>query len=108
MPKRATEMTSKESWELFQGGRSVEEIAREGNVAPHVVVQHLVENISSGQPCDLRRFFTADEQAQMETAFATLGMERMGPVKESLGAAVSYVQLQICKAAVEARKRRST
>jgi len=69
------------------------------------VVQHLAEMISGGQKCDLRRFFSADQQAQMETAFAIHGTERLAPVKEALAASVTYEQLQICRAAIEARRR---
>jgi len=109
-PKRAarqvTTSTSRESWDLFLRGRSVEEISRARDVGPRTVVQHLADMISGGEKCDLRRFFTADQQAQMETAFAIHGMERLAPVKEALGAAVTYEQLQICRAAVEARRRR--
>jgi ATP-dependent DNA helicase RecQ len=106
-PKPATKDTSRESWELFERGKSVEEIARARNLGPRTVVQHLAEMISGGKKCDLRRFFTADEQAQMEASFAIHGTERLAPVKEALGDAVTYEQLQICRAAIEARRRRA-
>jgi ATP-dependent DNA helicase RecQ len=96
---------ARESWDLFLRGRSVEEIARARDLGLRTVVQHLAEMISGGQKCDLRRFFTADRQAQMETAFAIHGTERLAPVKDALGAAVTYEQLQICRAAIEARRR---
>ena len=109
-PKRAARQVaigaSRESWELFLRGRSVEEIARARDLGPRTVVQHLAEMISGGQKCDLRRFFSADQQAQMETAFAIHGTERLAPVKEALAASVTYEQLQICRAAIEARRRR--
>ena len=108
-PKRAARQVatsaSRESWDLFLRGSSVEEIARARDLGPRTVVQHLADMISAGQKCDLRRFFTADQQAQMETAFAIQGTERLAPVKEALGSAVTYEQLQICRAAIEARRR---
>jgi ATP-dependent DNA helicase RecQ len=108
-PKRAAKQVSmgasRESWDLFLRGSSVEEIARARDVGPRTVVQHLADMISGGQKCDLRRFFSAEQQAQMETAFAVHGTERLAPVKEALGSAVTYEQLQICRAAIEARRR---
>ena len=63
--------------------------------------------IATGKPCDPRRFYTADEQARMEAAFATHGLERLGPVKESLGETITYGQLHVCRAIIQARIRES-
>ncbi|MEA3213269.1 MAG: ATP-dependent helicase RecQ [Chthoniobacter sp.] len=104
-PKRVAKGTARESWELFNTGKSIEQIARAREMNPRTVTQHLAEMIATGQPCDLRRFFTADEQARMEAAFARHGLERLSPVKDALGDTTTYDQLNLCRAAIQARLR---
>jgi len=104
-PRTSTKNTARESWDLFQGGLSVNQVARKRDLGPRTVVQHLAEIIATGERCDLRRFFSADEQAEMETVFATRGMERLAIVKEAVSPSITYEQLQICRAAIEARRR---
>lgn len=101
-PPPATD-SARDSWGLFSSGKSPEEIARLRRIAASTVMQHLAENIAAGKPCDSRRFYTADEQARMEAAFAIHGLERLGPVKDSLGETITYGQLHICRAMIQAR-----
>src|SRR4029434_4525295 len=104
-PRPVAKDTSRESWDLFAAGKSLEEIARLRGLSVRTVQQHLAEMIAAGKGCDPRRFYTADEQARMEAAFAVHGIERLGPVKESLGETISYSQLHICRAFIQARLR---
>jgi len=104
-PKRVASGSAQDSYELFQSGKSIAEIARLRGFSPGTIAQHLAEMIAIGKPCDPRRFFTADVQARLEAAFAQHGLERLGPVKESLGTEFGYDQLHLCRALIQARKR---
>ena len=104
-PRLAARDSSRESWDLFASGKSPEEIARIRRVNSSTVLQHLAEVIATGKTCDPRRFYTAEEQARMEAAFAIHGIDRLGPVKESLGESITYGQLHVCRAMIQARIR---
>jgi ATP-dependent DNA helicase RecQ len=104
--KPATKGTAADSWAIFARGGSVEEVARARGINVRTVVQHLAELIAAGRECDPRRFFTADEQATIEAAFARHGIDRLSPVKETLGPAISYEQLNLARAFIQARLRR--
>ena len=86
-------------------GKSPEEVARIRRINASTVQQHLAEMIATGKTCDPRRFYTADEKARMEAAFANHGIDRLGPVKDSLGETIAYGQLHICRAFIQARLR---
>src|SRR5260221_2174250 len=102
-PKRVAKGTSQESYELFQTGKSIAEVARQRDLNVRTVVQHLSEMIATGHPCDPRRFFTAEVQARIEAAFAKEGLIRLSPVKEALGPDFDYDQLNLCRALIQAR-----
>ncbi len=104
-PRPVASGSSRETWDLFSSGKSLEEIARLRRMNTGTVQQHIAELIATGQTCDPRRFYTADEQARMEAAFAVHGLDRLGPVKDSLGETITYGQLHICRAFIQARLR---
>ena len=104
-PRPFANASARESWDLFVAGRSPAEIAQVRAMNPRTVIQHLAEMIAAGHECDLRRFFTADQQARMEAAFAKLGLERLAPVMEALGDSIDYDALNVCRAAIQARLR---
>lgn len=102
-PKRVAKGTAQETYELFQTGKSLAEVAKSRDLNVRTVVQHLAEMIAAGHPCDPRRFFTAEAQARMEAAFAKHGLDRLAPIRESLGMHFDYDQLNICRALIQAR-----
>ncbi len=106
-PKRVAKGTSVESWDLFVAGKSIPQIAAARAMNARTVVQHLAEMIATGRECNPRRFFTADEQARIEAAFARHGLDRLAPVREALGATIDYDQLNLARAFVQARLRES-
>jgi ATP-dependent DNA helicase RecQ len=104
-PKRVARGSAQETYELFQTGKSLAEVAKARGLNVRTVVQHLAEMIVTGHPCDARRFFSADTQARIEAAFAKHGLERLAPVRESLGPDFDYDQLNLCRALIQARLR---
>jgi len=106
-PKRVAKGTAADSWELFLAGKSIQQVAAARGMNTRTVVQHLAEMIALGRECDPRRFFSADEQARIEAAFARHGIDRLAPVREALGATIDYDQLNLARAFVQARLRGS-
>ncbi len=83
---------------LFNNGMDVQAIANERNVTVQTIEQHLAKAVIAD--LELRDFewFTRDEADAMEQAFNELGDDRLAPVRESMNASVSYLQLQIYRA----------
>ncbi len=54
--------TTHATWQAFNAGQSVPEIAASRRLAPSTIYGHLCTAIESGKPVDLGRFFTPAEQ----------------------------------------------
>ncbi|MGM0456776.1 MAG: helix-turn-helix domain-containing protein, partial [Cyanobacteriota bacterium] len=54
------------SLELHQKGLDVEAIAQERNLRPSRIVRHLAELLEMGQPVDLDRLVTPEQQREIE------------------------------------------
>jgi len=89
---------------LFRGGQSVEQIAQNRKLVASTIYGHLAEAAGHGEPIDLRRFFTPEEQARVAAAFAKMGFGSLGPVFESLGGAFDYGRLRIYRAVAAPRR----
>jgi ATP-dependent DNA helicase RecQ len=100
---RPSNSSSKGTWDLFAEGKTVEEVARRRGLSPRTVCQHLAEMIATGKKCDPRRLFSAEQQAQMEAAFALHGIDRLAPVKAALDDSITYEHLHLCRAVIQAR-----
>ena len=96
--------SARETLRRFQAGQSLEEIGRDRGFVPGTIYGHLAEAIEAGETLDLR-FLTAEEQAEIEEAFARVGVGSLGAVRESLGNRYDYGVLKIVRAANIAKKR---
>jgi ATP-dependent DNA helicase RecQ len=100
-PKRVAKGTALETYELFETGKTLAQVAKARGINVGTVVQHLCEMIVSGHPCDPRRFFSTDTQARIEAAFARHGLDRHVSVKETVG--IDLELINIARAFVQAR-----
>jgi len=91
--------SARETLRRFQAGHSVVQIARERSLVSGTIYSHLAESIEAGERLDLRRFLTANEQREIETAFAQVGFGSLGAVRERLGGRYDYDVLRIVRAA---------
>jgi len=104
---RATTRTSdkrrfEEVGELFAAGHSVEELEALYSVKTATIVSHLHRYLQAGHPVDAGRVIGAsgllpETQQQVLAAFDEHGPERLGPVFEALGGAVSYDELHVMR-----------
>lgn len=86
------------SLELFQQGKSIDEIATTRKLAPNTIHSHLVRAIEAGAELPTDLFYTAEEAVKMAEAFRTAGSEGLTPVKEQLGDSISYEKLRYYRA----------
>lgn len=88
--------------EMFQSGRSLDDIAREFSVKRGTILKHLSVWAQEGNGLDTRRLLESSALAESErdrvfAVFTELGCEWLGPVHEALGGAVAYDELHLLR-----------
>jgi ATP-dependent DNA helicase RecQ len=87
-----------ETLALFQAGQSIDEIARSRGFARSTIGSHLAAAIEHGESLPRERFFTPEQEAELETAFCRTGGISLGPVRELLGERYGYEELRLFRA----------
>jgi len=91
--------SAKESIELFIKGKAVQQIADLRSMSRGTIAQHLAMGIASGKlQANPRSFYSAEEEALIRQAAAEHGHERLGPLHEALGGAITYDKLHAFRA----------
>ena len=81
----------------WRGGRTVDEIAHLRDVKASTIYGHLADVVDSGEPFDLNKVMTSDQQARAAKAFYQFGWGNITGVKESLPD-IDYGPLRIFRA----------
>ena len=102
--RKSANDTARESLRLFRAGQTVEQIAATRGLATSTIAAHLSGFIANGEPLDLGRILTPDQQSLIAAAFERHGLERLSPIKEEVGPGIGYDQLHIFRAMLLARK----
>jgi ATP-dependent DNA helicase RecQ len=88
-----------ESLRAFQAGKTVGEVAKARDLSTGTVAQHLALAIGSGElKADPRDFYSEEEERRMDAVAAEHGVERLVPLHEALGGAVTYDKLHVYRA----------
>jgi ATP-dependent DNA helicase RecQ len=99
VPRRARlSDTVRESLRQFLAGASADQIAVRRQLTPGTIYGHLADALAVGEPIDVNRFLTADEQKEIRAAFAKVGSGALGPVFETLGGRYDYGRLRLARA----------
>mgnify|MGYP000247614739 CR=1 FL=1 len=93
--------TTRETLRLFQRGFSVDHIAKQRKLAGSTIYGHLEQAIQTGEPVDINRILTLDQQTQIAAAFAKTGLANLTGAKELLGDQCDYNQLRLFRAVHE-------
>ncbi len=90
--------------EMYNAGKSVEEIARERNVRVGTVINHLAELIEKGQTIDVAEVVPADRYDVIVGALQQIGGALLKPVKEWLGDDYSYEEIRLVRALLQRKQ----
>ncbi|MGI8838917.1 MAG: helix-turn-helix domain-containing protein, partial [Pyrinomonadaceae bacterium] len=82
--------TALQTYTLFRNGYSVADIALQRELVANTIEGHLAECIAAGLPVDLKRLVSDSDRAQIETAIAEHGTEKLKPIRESLPESITY------------------
>ena len=93
--------TARASLDLFRKGKSVEAIACERSLTVGTIYTHLAAALETGEPIDINRCLTTEEQARVAEAFAKHGWENLTGAHQALGGRIDYGKLRLFRAAQE-------
>ncbi len=82
--------TVEETYALYEQGLTVEEICAQRGLTEITVEGHLADCILRGRPFDVSKFVSAEDRAHVERAAASIGTERLKPLREALPRHITY------------------
>jgi ATP-dependent DNA helicase RecQ len=92
---------------LLLRGQSVEDVMQQAGRARSTVMLDLCDLIETGRHrADLRRWASQDEEAAIRIAVRDNGHDRLRPIKEIVGDAISYDQIHVVVATIRAEEAR--
>jgi ATP-dependent DNA helicase RecQ len=88
--------------EAFAAGRTLDELTAQFGIRRSTALDHLARFVDQGGRLDPARLLAESrlspaERERAVAAFAKLGLDRLAPVREALGAAVSYDELHLLR-----------
>jgi ATP-dependent DNA helicase RecQ len=86
--------TQRETLELYRKGLKAVEIAKQRGLALTTIEGHLAGFVASGE-VNVHDFVSEGLLEQVKLATRQVGLEKLTPLKEALGNAISYGQLRI-------------
>ncbi|SJZ65903.1 DNA helicase RecQ [Sediminibacterium ginsengisoli] len=95
--------TKKASYDLFREGHSIEEIAKARGLSTVTVESHLVYYVLTGD-ISVSEFVSPAKQALIEEKLRELGTQRLKMIKEQLPDNISYAEIKMMIAHLEAQK----
>jgi ATP-dependent DNA helicase RecQ len=84
--------------EMYNAGRSIEEIARERNLKESTIINHLADLVEAGEAIDVEGLINHDHHDNIVNALQQIGGEALRPVKELLGDDYSYEEIRLVRA----------
>jgi ATP-dependent DNA helicase RecQ len=96
--------------EAFAAGATVDKLASRFHIKPGTVLQNLARYVESGGKLDAERLLSGSRltTAQRERVFGEFkrhGLERLAPVRDTLGGTVSYEELHLLRLCLKCRQR---
>jgi ATP-dependent DNA helicase RecQ len=90
--------THLQTLDLYKQGLSLAAIAKKRSVQENTISEHLVKLMECGYEVDLDRIVPPDRVGAIESAIATVGAEKLTPIKAQLGDEYSYEEIKLVRA----------
>jgi ATP-dependent DNA helicase RecQ len=93
--KLATKLTQLETFDLFNKGLDVKEIAKQRDLSISTIIGHLCFLIEKKLPIDINRLVDKNKQKKIIEAAEKIGGNKLTPIKEELGDNFSYDEIKL-------------
>lgn len=100
----STKLTQIETYELFNKGLSIDDIAQTRNLKPGTIYDHLSFVIEKGLPIKLEKLVSPAREKKIIDAIKKVGPERLSPIKELLGDDFSFDEIKLIRAKMKKLK----
>jgi ATP-dependent DNA helicase RecQ len=100
-PTASTSSTIYETFELYNEGLSITEMADKRSLKETTIAAHLERLILNGEEIDIDRFVSIGDRKEIERALDEIGedgIEMLRPIKDLLGDNISYDQIKLVRA----------
>jgi ATP-dependent DNA helicase RecQ len=105
-PQKVKVGTIEKTYDLFNKGLSIKEIAKSRNLATSTITGHLENLIRDGRDIEIDRLVDPSKRYTIEELFLTLKTWNTGPVVEHSKGAVSYDEAKLVRAYVHQKTNR--
>ena len=99
-----TKLTQLETFELYQKGMNVDEMAQARNLKPATIIDHLCFLLETGMKVDIGDFVTQESKQKIMAAIDEVGGNKLGPIKERLGDSFSWNDIKLVLASLKRKK----
>ena len=103
--KLATKLTQLETFELYNKGMFINEMAQKCDLKPGTIVQHLCYLIEKGLPVEIDRFVSLAKQKKIIQTARKVGLDKLAPIKDCLGEEISYDEIKLTMAKFTAKNK---
>lgn len=93
--KLPTKLTQLETFDLYNKGMSIEEMAQARAVQPATIVQHLCYLIEKKLPVEITKFVSPKKIKTIKDVVAKVGSAKLTPIKEELGDDFSWDEIRL-------------
>jgi ATP-dependent DNA helicase RecQ len=93
-----TKLPQLATYELYQQGYDIADMAQRRNVKPGTIVQHLVWLTQNGKGIDIAKFVDAKKQKVIKKAAKKYGVKKLSPIKEACGDDVTWDEIRLTAA----------
>lgn len=92
--------TKTSSFNLYKEGKTIEEIARERNMAASTIEGHLTYFVGIGE-IDINKIIPTDKQILIKSAIETFGNEGTKTIKDNLPEQITYGEIRMMMASIK-------
>jgi ATP-dependent DNA helicase RecQ len=89
-----TELTT---FQLYQQGLSIEDIAQKRNIRPTTIIRHLADLIEKNQPVDLSQLIPLERQQKIWQVLEVLGDIALTPIRDQLGESYTFDEIRLVR-----------
>jgi len=102
----STKLTQLVTFDLYNKGLSIDEMAQARDLTPNTIVEHLCYLIENKLSVEIKKFVKPAKQKQILDAIKKAGAEKLSPIKEALGDDFNWEEIKLVRA--EYRKSHNT
>ncbi|MFA5318731.1 MAG: helix-turn-helix domain-containing protein, partial [Patescibacteria group bacterium] len=90
-----TKLTQLQTYELYQQGLSIDEIAQTRDLKPATIIQHFCFLLEHGKDIDIDKFVDGKKQKLIQQTAKKIGTDSLTPIKEKLGDEISWDEIRL-------------